>query len=83
MSLQANSMAGATDILEQALVNSGLTGRVPENGQEASLPHSASTTTVSIGSAPPRTMTMTVHDSVTGVTKRHLIRKVGCGWAWE
>ena len=76
-------MAGASDILQQALENSGLTGRVPENGQEASLPHasSASTTTVSLSSSAPRsTMTMTVHDSATGVTKRHLIRKVGCVW---
>ena len=77
-------MAGASDILQQALENSGLTGRVPENGQEASLPHasSASTTMVSVSSSAPRsTVTVTVHDSATGVTKRHLIRKVGrlCG----
>lgn len=72
-----NGMPGASDILQQALENSGLTSRVPENGQEASQTQTTTSGVSSVNTTQPRTtMTMTVHDAATGITKRHLIRKV-------
>jgi hypothetical protein len=60
-------MAGASDILQQALENSGLTERA--EGKSGS--GGVATSRGLMGN-----MTFAVHDPVSGLSKRHLIRKV-------
>ncbi|KAH9518513.1 hypothetical protein Btru_017009 [Bulinus truncatus] len=82
---------GASDILQQALENSGLQNTVDDhdsdkdNGGMVSITHgvSGSVGTVTIRSSGnlSRLGTMAVHDSATGLLKRHYIRKVnGIRW---
>ncbi|XP_067651167.1 zinc finger protein 236-like isoform X1 [Haliotis asinina] len=67
----ALAAGGASDILQQALENSGLT-----NGQPASVVTSMASSIIN-----PAISTITVHDSSTGSIKKHVIRKVnGVRW---
>lgn len=66
-------MAGASDILQQALENSGLTGTDNCQGTHSGAVSTTACTSIAI---PRTTMTMTVHDTATGTTKRHIIRRV-------
>ncbi|XP_050395157.1 zinc finger protein 236 [Patella vulgata] len=77
--------ASSSDILQQALENSGLPNKANETSDSTGQPITAVTTnqtSPSESQAVQSTITtMTIHDTATGIVKRHLIRKVnGVRW---
>ncbi len=62
----------SSDILQQALENSGLTASVQQNGSTAAAAAAAAAARRITGV----TSTMTIHDSATGTVKKHIIRNV-------
>ncbi|KAL3860221.1 hypothetical protein ACJMK2_010376 [Sinanodonta woodiana] len=71
---QQGSGGDGSDILQQALENSGLTGSEARNGSVTSIAAAGQ-------SLSSMTTVMTIRDAATGAIKRHLIRKVnGVRW---
>ena len=87
--------AATSDILQQALVNSGLTATHIENGQgdgvsragdavsSMSMTEALMSNVAAFSRLDGTVSTMAIHDSATGHVKRHIIRKVSLSLFYE
>ena len=68
----------SSDILQQALENSGLSSTTTA-AAEAAAP-AAPIPPAQATAVPKRTTTLSVRDAATGAIKRHVVRSVSCLW---